>query len=106
SSFSESFPPSASAPIVQRVAGLRLGLCCLFVDEPIRFRTTTATACLKLAPAVREAKLAELCRANAVALLAAVECCSRLGIGALRVNSQILPLKTHLAAGYRLEQFP
>jgi UV DNA damage endonuclease len=88
------------------VDGLRLGLCCMFVDEPIRFRTTTATACLKLAPEVREAKLAELCRANAVALLAAIECCSRLGIGAFRVNSQILPLKTHPAVGYRLEQLP
>ena len=87
-------------------AKLRLGLCCQFVDEPIRFRTTTVTACLKLAPEARNAKLAELCQANADALFAAIECCHRLGIGAFRVNSQILPVKTHPAVGYRLEELP
>ncbi|MBL9165375.1 MAG: UV DNA damage repair endonuclease UvsE [Planctomycetaceae bacterium] len=86
--------------------GLRLGLCCQFIDEPIRFRTTTAAACLKMSPPARAAKLAELCRANAEALLAAIECCHRLGIGAFRVNSQILPVKTHPEVGYRLEELP
>lgn len=86
--------------------GLRLGLCCQFVDEPIRFRTTTATACSKLTTAARAVKLSELCQANAEALFAALECCSRLGIGAFRVNSQILPVKTHPEIGYELEALP
>ncbi len=105
----ESSPPLAvpTAPGEGlRVGGLRLGLCCQFVDEPIRFRTTTAAACLKLPPATRQAKLAELCRANAESLLAAIECCSRLGIGAFRVNSQILPVKTHPELGYQLAALP
>ena len=88
------------------MGGLRLGLCCQFVDEPIRFRTTTASACLRLAATARATKLAELCQANAEALLAAIECCSRLGVGAFRVNSQILPVKTHPEIGYRVEELP
>lgn len=85
---------------------LRLGLCCIFAAEPIRFRTTTATACARLEPAARRAKLADLCRSNAEALAAAIECCACLGIGAFRINSQILPLKTHPEVGYDLRELP
>lgn len=47
---------------------VRLGLCCQFACEPIKFRTTTATALLKLARAERLRRLSELCLANAEAL--------------------------------------
>jgi UV DNA damage endonuclease len=50
--------------------------------------------------------LADLCRANADALLASLQACVRLGIGAFRINSQILPVKTHPAAGYSIEELP
>lgn len=43
---------------------------------------------------------------NAKALLAAIRYCHANGIGAFRVNSQILPLKTHPAAGYDLRDLP
>ena len=36
---------------------LRLGLCCVFKEEPIRFRTATATSILKL---LRQEQLAKL----------------------------------------------
>lgn len=85
---------------------IRLGLCCIFRDEPIRFRRTTATALLRLAPAARRRKLAEICAANADALLAALEFCAEHGIGSFRVNSQILPLKTHPRVGYDLRKLP
>lgn len=85
---------------------LRLGLCCQFVREPIKFRTTTATALLRLPRAPRLARLAELCQSNADALLAALEFCAAHGIGAFRVNSQILPLKTHPQAGYDMAELP
>jgi hypothetical protein len=39
---------------------LRLGLCCQFAREPIKFRTTTATAMLRLDKPQRLARLAEL----------------------------------------------
>jgi UV DNA damage endonuclease len=87
-------------------AGLRLGLCCQFASVPIKFRTTTVTACLRLDRRARLEKLAELCRVNAEALLASIEYCASHGIGSFRVNSQILPVKTHPEAGYRLEELP
>jgi UV DNA damage endonuclease len=85
---------------------LRLGLCCQFAAEPIKFRTTTVTAMLRLAKRERLTRLAELCRANAEALLAALQYCAAHGIGAFRVNSQILPVKTHAEAGYAMRELP
>jgi len=85
---------------------LRLGLCCQFAREPIKFRTTTATAMLRLSRLERLARLAELCRANADALLASLGFCATHGIGAFRINSQILPIKTHPEAGYAMAELP
>lgn len=85
---------------------IRLGLCCTFRDEPIRFRTATATAVQRLAPPEAARKLAGLCAGNAAALLQALRYCSEHGIGCFRVNSQILPLKTHPDVGYRVEDLP
>ena len=51
-------------------------------------------------------KLAGLCAANAAALMSALQFCSANGIGCFRVNSQILPLKTHPEVGYDLRELP
>lgn len=85
---------------------LRLGLCCQFAHEPIKFRTTTVTAMLRLEKKARLARIAGMCLANAGALLAALQFCARHGIGAFRVNSQILPVRTHPAAGYEVAELP
>lgn len=85
---------------------LRLGLCCQFFREPIKFRTTTATAMLRLNKRQRLARLAELCRGNAAALLAALKFCASRSIGAFRINSQILPMRTHPKAGYDMAELP
>jgi UV DNA damage endonuclease len=85
---------------------IRLGLCCTFQDEPIKFSNTTVAAISKLAAAERLEKLDRLCYANAEALLAALQYCAGHGIGCFRVNSQILPLKTHRGCGYALEELP
>jgi len=85
---------------------LRLGLCCQFANEPIKFRTTTATALLRLGKPQRLARLAELCLGNADALRAALQFCAAHGIGAFRINSQILPVKTHPTAGYEVGELP
>jgi len=85
---------------------IRLGLCCIFHEEPIRFRRTTAAALKKLTAKERDEKLSGICRDNAAALAAAITYCSKNGIGAFRVNSQILPLKTHPEAGYELVDLP
>jgi UV DNA damage endonuclease len=83
---------------------LRLGLCCVFAQEPIKFRTTTVTAMLRLGRRERLDRLGELCLGNADALMSALEYCAAHGIGAFRVNSQILPVKTHPTAGYAVEE--
>jgi UV DNA damage endonuclease len=85
---------------------IRLGLCCAFQEAPIRFFTTTATSQLRLKPADRREKLSRLCLANAASLLASLEYCRQRGIGCFRVNSQILPIKTHPQAGYSLDELP
>ncbi len=74
---------------------IRLGLCCIFRDEPIKFRTTAAGAVKKLRRQERPAKLSDICLSNARALLEALQYCSGHGIGCFRINSQILPIKTH-----------
>jgi len=88
----------------QSAGGPRLGLCCQFIEEPIKFRTTTATAMLRLPMKDWFTKLSVLCRDNASALHAALRFCATNGIGAFRVNSQILPLKTHPEIGYTMDQ--
>ncbi len=82
---------------------LRLGLCCQFLDAPIHFRTATHRYVSGLTRAARRTYLAEIARDNAAALAAAVEQCAALGIGAFRINSQILPLGTHPVSGYALD---
>ncbi len=85
---------------------IRLGLCCKFNTEPIAFRSATALHLMKLSPSARAEKLAGICRDNADALRRAIEYCAANGIGCFRVNSQLLPLKTHPAAGYDLADLP
>lgn len=85
---------------------IRLGLCCKFYKEPIRFRTSTATHLQKFNRQVQLDRLSELCFENANALSKALEYCGRNKIGCFRVNSQLLPLKTHPVVGYDLNELP
>ena len=84
----------------------RLGLCCMFRDQPIKFVTTTATAIGKMKRRDALAKLSRLCLENAAALRASLEYCSQHGIGCFRINSQILPIKTHPTVGYEITDLP
>ncbi len=85
---------------------IRLGLCCIFRDQPIKFANTTATAIGRLDRQEALARLARLCAANAEALLASLRFCAHHGIGCFRINSQILPMKTHPQHGYDLPDLP
>ena len=85
---------------------MRLGLCCLFRDEPIKFVTTTATAISRMKRPDALAKLSRLCLHNADALAAALRYCASCGIGCFRINSQILPIKTHRECGYEVHDLP
>lgn len=85
---------------------IRLGLCCAFQEQPIKFLNTTVTSISKMPRPEALAKLSRLCLENADALLAAMQFCAGHGIGCFRVNSQILPVKTHTVCGYNLAELP
>jgi UV DNA damage endonuclease len=87
-------------------AMIRFGLCCMFRDEPIKFVTTTATSIGKMQRPDALQKLSRLCLENADALLAALRFCFDNGIGCFRINSQILPIKTHPTCGYAVTDLP
>jgi UV DNA damage endonuclease len=97
--------PPTKSPLAPH-GRLRLGLCCQFAAQPIKFRTTTVTAMLRLSKQQRLVRLAELCLGNAEALLASLQFCADHGIGSFRINSQILPVKTHPTAGYEIDELP
>lgn len=85
---------------------LRFGLCCLFKDEAVSFRTTTAKALATISRDRQLAKLSEICLHNANNLHLALETVRRLGIGAFRIMSPIFPRMTHPEAGYTLAHLP
>lgn len=85
---------------------MRFGLCCLFVAEPVTFRTTTAKALSALSRRDALAKASAVCLHNAQNLLLAVKTAHRLGIGAFRIMSPLFPRMTHPDVGYRLEDLP
>ncbi|MGA1825153.1 MAG: UV DNA damage repair endonuclease UvsE [bacterium] len=85
---------------------IRLGLCCKFTHEPIRFYTTTARYVSGLSSLERYRRISQLCLQNAQSLLSAIEYCNENTIGCFRVNSKILPLKTHPDFGYAIKQLP
>lgn len=85
---------------------IRLGLCCKFLREPIKFNTTTATYLLRLKRSDAIKKVSALCLSNSKNLYKALEYCSVNQIGSFRVTSEILPVKTHPKAGYSLKDLP
>ena len=85
---------------------IRFGLCCIFRKEPIKFRHTTAKYLQTFSRNQQLKYLAEICRHNAQALQKALRYCRDHGIKDFRINSQILPLKTHPYMGYRMDDLP
>lgn len=85
---------------------LRLGLCCIFVKAPIKFRRTTARYLLKRKRSEQLSYICEIILANISALQQALTYCQQNGIGDFRINSQFWPLKTHPKVGYKLQDLP
>lgn len=85
---------------------IRLGLCCIFKNHPVKFKRTTAKYLSRFPREEQKQKLARLCAGNAQSLIKALEFCRENNIGAFRINSQILPLKTHPEMGYDIEDLP
>lgn len=85
---------------------IRLGLCCLFRDQSIKFSNTTVAAAARLERSAALEKLGRLCLANAIALHQSLYFCAENGIASFRIVSQILPLKSHPEQGYEIEELP
>ncbi|MBW2485458.1 MAG: UV DNA damage repair endonuclease UvsE [Deltaproteobacteria bacterium] len=85
---------------------VRLGLCCIFRDEPIRFRTTTAKYLQRFDRREQLRKLSGLCLQNTHNLLAALRFLQQNSIGAFRILSPFFPRFTHPDVGYRLADLP
>ena len=99
-------PATQQNDAVAAADGLRFGLCCQFARQPIKFRTTTVAVVGKLPRPEQLRRLADLCAVNAEALLASLRFCAANGIGSFRITSTLMPIKTHPAAGYRVEDLP
>ena len=67
---------------------------------------TTAKYVSKLSSDEQKRHLSGICLHNANSLLEALHFCRQNGIKAFRINSQILPLKTHPQFGYAIEKLP
>lgn len=85
---------------------IRLGLCCIFTNEPIRFRATTAKHLLQFSREEQLQKLSGLCLHNSESLLAALKFLQANGIGAFRILSPFFPRYTHPDVGYSLADLP
>lgn len=85
---------------------IRFGLCCLFKEQPIKFRRTTVKYLSKFSLQEHRSRLSEICLANAQSLFKALQFCHQNSIGSFRINSQILPLKTHHDLGYSMADLP
>jgi UV DNA damage endonuclease len=90
----------------KRFGRIRLGLCCIFRKEPIRFRATTAKYLLQFNRSEQLHKLSELCLQNSEKLLAALNFLKENGIGAFRILSPFFPRFTHPDVGYTLADLP
>ena len=85
---------------------IRLGLVCIFRQEPIKFRRTTAKYLSTRKLHERLDYLSEIVSFNTKSLSKALNFCVEKGIGDFRINSQILPLKTHPEIRYELKDLP
>ncbi|OIP45320.1 MAG: UV damage repair endonuclease UvsE [Desulfobacterales bacterium CG2_30_60_27] len=85
---------------------IRLGLCCIFREEPIRFRTITVQTLRKLPRVAQLDRVSEICLDNSKSLLAALTFAHKNSIGAFRILSPFMPRCTHPEVAYTLADLP
>src|SRR5690606_37061939 len=78
--------PLPAVTVLGSMTNIRLGLCCIFLEQPIKFRNTTVKAIRGMPREAALAKLSGLCLSNAEALHAALQFCAKRGIGCFRIN--------------------
>ncbi len=75
----------------QKQHDLKLGLCCLFHKEPIKFKTYTKTALLKLSDSDRTDKILSTISHNIKTLQEAIDYCVKNNIESYRFSSDLFP---------------
>ena len=85
---------------------LRLGLCCLFQKEPIRFRQITAKRLLQCQRKEQLLLLSGICMDNVKSLQKSLHFVAENQIGAFRILSPLFPRLTHPQVGYQLDELP
>jgi UV DNA damage endonuclease len=81
----------------------RLGLCCIFRQEPIKFRHVTAKTLLLLPRVKQLTLLSEICLHNVQSLKKSLQFVVENGIGAFRILSPLFPRYTHQKVCYLLD---
>ena len=92
--------------IMPRTNRIRLGLCCIFRQEPIRFRQITAKTLQSIPRTEQLSRLSEICLHNVQSLYKSLLYVSANGIGAFRILSPLLPRYTHPEVAYTLDDLP
>lgn len=82
---------------------IRFGLCCIFYNENIKFRTTKASYLLKKKVCFRKRYLSDIILNNCENLKKSIYYCINHKIGCFRITSRFLPLYTHPSIGYNLK---
>lgn len=92
----------------KKLIPFRLGLCCQFTDEPIKFRCTTVKYLLRLKKEGRNflEYLSRIILDNLEALEKTIIFCRDNQIGCFRINSQFLPLFTYPSLKYEIDKLP
>lgn len=85
---------------------LRFGLCCIFREQQITFRQTTAKYLTRFPRREQLERLSAICLHNVQHVLQSLEYLVREKIGAFRILSPLFPRYTHPVTGYQLEDLP
>jgi UV DNA damage endonuclease len=85
---------------------IRFGLCCIFRQEPIKFRQITAKTLQKFSRPEQLMRLSEICLHNVQSLYKSLQFVSANGIGAFRILSPLLPRYSHPDVAYTLDELP
>ena len=82
---------------------IRFGLCCIFRQEPIKFRQITAKTLQSVPRPEQLLRLSEICLHNIQSLYKSLQYVSANGIGAFRILSPLFPRYTHPEVAYTLD---
>ena len=87
---------------------IRLGLCCKFLKEPIKYRTTTVSHLKKIMSRDEDPKilLNDIVKNNINSLMLSIEYCIAHKIGSFRIGSDFLPVVTHPDVKYEIIDLP